>query len=58
MIHNIIVKGFLIDGLSATQGYRSIGTCVIPDTEESVYISTNISDAIFTTKIIGLNLMK
>ena len=34
-------KGFLIDGLSATQGYRSIGTCVIPDTEESVYISTN-----------------
>ena len=35
------VQGFLIDGLSATQGYRSIGTCVIPDTEESVYISTN-----------------
>lgn len=34
-------RKFFIDGLSDTQGYCSVGTCVIPDEEESVYVSTN-----------------
>ncbi len=34
-------KGFLIDGLSSNSGYRSVGTCTIPSSEDRVYISTN-----------------
>ena len=34
-------QGFFIQGLSSTYGTRTVGTCVIPTSGDSVYVSTN-----------------
>lgn len=34
-------KGFFIDGLSSSTGTRTIGSCIIPTSEDEVYVSTN-----------------